>query len=116
MVEISEIALSKDLRNVTIYWLLDDINAQDDVNRRVVEKSNKVNIEKISAWFETVIPKFRFALTSKVSFKVNDMSVYFKTWEMCITLSLLSLSSRSNSTLDSDSLASLLSLSLSSYV
>jgi hypothetical protein len=73
MVEISEIALSKDLRNVTIYWLLDDINAQDDVNRRVVEKSNKVNIEKISAWFETVIPKFRFALTSKVSFKVNNM-------------------------------------------
>jgi len=82
VVEITEVALSKDLRSITLWWQYDPAFAMQDVRTpaRVPEglggtwlrpppltKTEK-SLEK---WFETHASKFRQIVTRKVQFKVR---------------------------------------------
>lgn len=89
VVEITEVALSKDLRSITLWWQYDPAFAMQDARTpaRVPEglggtwlrpppltKTEK-SLEK---WFETHASKFRQIVTRKVQFKVSPVLFFAK--------------------------------------
>mmetsp|Transcript_13300 Transcript_13300/g.17239 ORF Transcript_13300/g.17239 Transcript_13300/m.17239 type:complete len:216 (+) Transcript_13300:65-712(+) len=68
VIDIYEVSLSRDLRNVTVHWLLEDANHND--------KKIKILIKNISAWLEKMNSKLRFQITNQISFKYSPSLIF----------------------------------------
>ena len=80
LVDITEVSVSRDIRNVTVWWELDTGAAGDDsaVSGGVALPSTWLRPppltkpeEKVDAWLRTNASQFRFALSSQLSLKVH---------------------------------------------
>ena len=86
VVDITEISLSKDLRNVTAFWQYDSVLSNSGSDQRFEGLGLKsawirrpplsAEEKRIERWFEQNAVKIRFALTSRLRLKVRLLGLF----------------------------------------